>query len=53
MTTETSGIVWRPTREYVDRSRIARFMKSQGIATLEELFADEELAQRLEMLLKR
>jgi acetyl-CoA synthetase len=37
--TETgrSEIVWRPTREYAERSRIARFMRSQNIATLAEL----------------
>jgi len=37
MTTETSGIIWRPTPEHIERSRIARFMKAQGIATLEQL----------------
>ncbi|PYM22502.1 MAG: AMP-dependent synthetase [Candidatus Rokuibacteriota bacterium] len=37
MTTESSGIVWRPTKEHLERSRIARFMKAQGIGTLEEL----------------
>src|ERR687891_2025221 len=37
MTTETTGIIWRPTTEYVERSRIARLMKAQGIATLDEL----------------
>jgi acetyl-CoA synthetase len=30
-------IVWRPTREYAEGSRIARFMRSLGIGTLEEL----------------
>jgi acetyl-CoA synthetase len=34
---ETSGIVWRPTPEVVERSRIAKFMRAQEIATLEEL----------------
>ena len=37
MTSESSGIVWRPTKEHLERSRIARFMKAQGIGTLEEL----------------
>jgi len=37
--TETgrSEIVWRPTREYAEDSRLARFMRSLGIGTLEEL----------------
>src|SRR2546427_724967 len=30
-------IVWRPTREYAEGSRLARFMRSLGIGTLEEL----------------
>ena len=30
-------IVWRPSREYAEGSRIARFMRSLGIGTLEEL----------------
>jgi acetyl-CoA synthetase len=34
---ETSGIVWRPTPEVVERSRIAKFMRAHEIATLEEL----------------
>jgi acetyl-CoA synthetase len=33
----TSKIVWRPTAEHMERSRIARFMRSQGIGTLAEL----------------
>jgi len=37
MTTETGDIIWRPTAEYVERSRIARFMKAHGITTLEAL----------------
>jgi acetyl-CoA synthetase len=37
MTIETSGIIWRPTPEHVERSRLGRFMKTQGIATLEQL----------------
>ncbi len=32
-----SEIVWRPTKEYAERTRIARFMRAQKIATLEEL----------------
>src|SRR2546427_10015790 len=35
--TPTSEIVWRPTREYAEGSRIARFMRSLGIGTLAEL----------------
>jgi acetyl-CoA synthetase len=34
---ETSGIVWRPTPEVVEHSRIAKFMRAHEIATLEEL----------------
>ena len=30
-------IVWRPTREHLERSRIARFMKAQGVADLATL----------------
>ena len=30
-------IVWRPSREYLERSRLLRFMRAQGIATFEEL----------------
>src|SRR2546428_421270 len=30
-------IVWRPTREYAERTRIARFMRSLGVGSLEEL----------------
>ena len=37
MTTETDGIVWRPTPEVAQRSRIGRFMRTHGIATLAEL----------------
>jgi acetyl-CoA synthetase len=37
MTTETAAIIWRPTAEYVERSRIAGFMKVHGITTLAEL----------------
>jgi acetyl-CoA synthetase len=32
-----SEIVWRPTTEYLERSRIARFMRAQGIADLATL----------------
>src|SRR5256885_126734 len=32
----TESIVWRPSKEHLEKSRIARFMKAQGIATLEE-----------------
>ncbi|HWC02684.1 MAG TPA: AMP-binding protein [Methylomirabilota bacterium] len=37
MTTETDGIVWRPTAEVAQRSRIGRFMHAQGIPALPEL----------------
>ena len=37
MKTEPSDIVWRPTPEVAERSRIGRFMRAHGIATLEEL----------------
>src|SRR2546426_1132151 len=30
-------IVWRPTKEYVERSRIGRFMRAHQIGSLEEL----------------
>jgi acetyl-CoA synthetase len=30
-------IVWRPTKEHMERSRIARFMRAHGVATLAEL----------------
>src|SRR5216110_1994359 len=32
-----SEIVWRPTREYVERSRIGRFMRAHQIGSLEAL----------------
>jgi acetyl-CoA synthetase len=37
--TETgrSEIVWRPTREYAERTRLWRFMRSLGVGSLEEL----------------
>ena len=31
------GIVWRPTKEYIENSRIWRFMQRYGIQTFEEL----------------
>ena len=37
MTTETNEIVWRPTAEVAERSRIARFMRAQRIGSLAEL----------------
>jgi acetyl-CoA synthetase len=37
MTTETAGIAWSPTPDVARRSRIGRFMRAQGIATLTEL----------------
>ncbi|HEU5193928.1 MAG TPA: AMP-binding protein, partial [Methylomirabilota bacterium] len=33
----TDSIVWRPSKEHLEKSRIARFMKAHGVATLEEL----------------
>ena len=39
MTTETNEIVWRPTAEVAERSRIARFMRAQRIGSLAELHA--------------
>ncbi len=35
--TGKSEIVWRPTTEYLERSRIARFMRAHGIADLATL----------------
>ena len=37
MTTDTDGIVWRPTPEVIELSRIDRFMRAHGIATLDDL----------------
>jgi len=37
MTTANDGITWRPTPEVAQRSRIGRFMRAHGIATLAEL----------------
>src|SRR5262245_16650199 len=37
MATESGGIVWRPTPEVAQRSRLGRFMQAHGIATLTEL----------------
>ncbi len=34
---EPQGIVWRPTREYVENSRLWRFMRRHGIRTYDEL----------------
>src|SRR5439155_919165 len=34
--TGKSEIIWRPTPDYVERSRLARFMRSQRIGSLEE-----------------
>jgi acetyl-CoA synthetase len=39
MTTETSEIIWRPTAEHVEHSRIARFMRARGVGSLAELQA--------------
>ena len=33
----TDGVVWRPSAEYLERSRLRRFMERHGIATLDEL----------------
>jgi hypothetical protein len=35
--TGTNEVVWRPTREYAERTRLSRFMRSLGVASLEEL----------------
>src|SRR4030095_4754152 len=35
--TGTNEIVWRPPREYAERTRLSRFMRSLGMASLEEL----------------
>jgi len=32
-------IVWRPTKEYLERANVTRFMRTHGIATYEELLA--------------
>src|SRR3990170_858754 len=32
-------IVWRPSKEYVERANVTRFMRTHGIATYEELLA--------------
>ena len=37
MTTAADGFVWHPTPEVARRSRIGRFMRAHGIATLAEL----------------
>ena len=36
-------IVWRPTREYAERTRIARFMRSLGIDLDAQLDYEEDL----------
>jgi acetyl-CoA synthetase len=35
--TETGEIIWRPTPEYRERARVARFMRTHGIDSLESL----------------
>ena len=35
--TGKSEIVWRPTREYVERARVTRFIRAQGVRDLAEL----------------
>ena len=35
--TGTNEIVWRPTREFAERTRLAHFMRSLGVGSLEEL----------------
>ncbi|MBI1963767.1 MAG: acetate--CoA ligase [Candidatus Rokubacteria bacterium] len=35
--TGRSGIVWRPTPEYVERARITKLMRAHGVASLAEL----------------
>ena len=37
MTTEAAAIIWRPTPEIADGSRIGRFMRAHGITALGEL----------------
>src|SRR5438477_8826199 len=32
-------IVWRPSKEYIERSRLRRFMEHHGIGSVEELLA--------------
>jgi acetyl-CoA synthetase len=32
-----SGIVWRPTDEYIERANVTRFMRAHGIASYQEL----------------
>ncbi len=34
-----TGIVWRPSREYIRRSRLQRFMRRYGIKTFQELLS--------------
>ncbi|MGH7393207.1 MAG: AMP-binding protein [Candidatus Rokuibacteriota bacterium] len=37
MTTDTSEIIWRPTPDVAARARVARLMRSEGIAALADL----------------
>ena len=37
MTRDTEPVVWRPTPDVARRSRVGRFMRAQGIATLSDL----------------
>jgi acetyl-CoA synthetase len=37
MTTEAAAIVWRPTPEIAERSRIGRFMRAHGVRAVDEL----------------
>ena len=37
MDTGSPDIVWRPTRAYIERSRLGRLMSRQGIASVQEL----------------
>ncbi|MGH7323558.1 MAG: acetate--CoA ligase [Candidatus Rokuibacteriota bacterium] len=37
MRTETDDIIWRPTPEVAERSRIGRFMRANGVGSLQEL----------------
>jgi acetyl-CoA synthetase len=37
MTRETDGIVWQPTPEAAQRSRVGRFMRAHGVTALREL----------------
>ncbi len=37
MTAKSDDIIWRPTPEVAERSRIARFMRANGVSSLDEL----------------